>query len=82
MNHQAFLVVCYILGTNYHSGQWSKGYSLLCLAEMRARREHSSWNIGRTCEQLRNHELYPKHCAFRKLVAYYLFRMRKHRTNL
>ena len=82
MIHQAFLAACYMLGVNYHTGQWSKGYRLLCLADQRAKREHSAWNVGRTVDQLAEHKLYPKGCEFRNNVAYFLRRMRKHRFSL
>ena len=82
MNHQAFLVVCYILGSRYHSGQCSKGYALLCMAQTRAAREHSAWNVGRTVEQLDNHRLYKQGGKFRNQVAAILWRMRKHRHSL
>lgn len=82
MQHQAFLVVCYLLGSRYHSGQWSNGYRLMCLAEKRARREHSAWNVGRTVEQLKAGKLYPKGSNFRNAVAAILWKMRKHRFYL
>jgi len=82
MIHQAFLTACYILGSNYHSGQGSDGYRLLCLAETRAKREHSAWNIGRTVEQLDKNQLYPKGCDFRNHVAYFLKTMKKHRFHI
>lgn len=81
MEHQAYLTACYILGYRYHSGQWSKGYSLLCMASERGKREHSCWNVGRTMEQLENHSPV---CSqkFRDMVAYFLKKMRKHRDSL
>ena len=82
MHHIAFLAVCYLLGSRYHSGQWSKGYQLLCLADQRSRREHSALNIGRVVEHLDNNTLYPKDGTFRNMVAYYLHKMRKHRFDL
>lgn len=82
MSEQAFLTVCYMLGSRYHSGQSSKGYRLLCLAERYASRNHSAWNVGRTLEHLDNHTLYPQGGAFRNCVAAILFRMRRHRFTL
>jgi hypothetical protein len=82
MVEQAYLVACYILGSRYHSGQWSKGYRLLCQASERAARNHSAWDIGRTVEQLEDHKLYRQGSEFRNMVAYFLRHMRKHRFNL
>lgn len=82
MYHYAFLVACYILGTSYHSGQASKGYRLLCLADQRACREHTGVSIGRTVFQLQTHLLYPKGCDFRNAVAYFLKRLRHQRHSL
>lgn len=79
---QAYLVACYILGTQYHSGQFSKGYSLQCMVDEYVRREYPGWNISRTMEHLDMHTLYGKHSSFRNAVAYCLFRMRKHRSEL
>jgi hypothetical protein len=84
MYHQAFITVCYMLGARYHSGQSSKGYELLCLAQRRAVQCHSGWNVGRTVEALEwgNTTIYPKGGAFRNAVAYYLKAMKHHRAYL
>jgi CxxC motif-containing protein (DUF1111 family) len=82
MYEQAFLVVCYKLGASYHTGQWSPGYRLQCLASSRAARNHSAWNIGRTLEQLDGHVLYMQGGPFRNAVACILRSMRKHRFSL
>lgn len=82
MEYQAYLTACYILGYRYHSGQWSKGYSLLCLALERGKRDYSGWNIGRTVEQLENHQLYCQNSKFRNMVAFFLKKMRKCRQTL
>lgn len=82
MHHQAYLVACYMLGMQYHSGQWSNGYRLLCLADQRANREHPGWDIGRTVEQLSAGELYQHGGVFRNAVAYYLNKLRKYRHSL
>lgn len=82
MYEQAYLVACYMLGERYHSGQWSKGYRLLCLAEERGRRNHSCWDIGRTVEQLREHKLYRQGGDFRRAVAYMLNSLLKYRHTL
>lgn len=82
MEHQAYLTACYILGYRYHSGQWSKGYSLLCMASERGKREHSCWNVGQTMEQLEKHQLYAQNSKFRNQVAYFLKSLRKYRKSL
>jgi len=82
MWHQAFLVACYILGFNYHSGQASKGYQLVCLAQRRGCQEHSAWSVGRTVESLNNPMIYPKAGTFRNAVAYCLRRMKIHRGSM
>lgn len=82
MNSIEFLVVCYKLGVNYHSGQWSKGYRLLCLAQMRADQEHTGMNLGRTLEQLDKHTLYPKGGSFRNEISIILMKMRHYRFSL
>lgn len=82
MYEQAYLVACYMLGERYHSGQFSKGYRLLCMAKERGRRNHSAWDIGRTVEQLREHKLYRQNEPFRRAVAYMLNQLRKYRHAL
>lgn len=82
MYEQAFLTACYILGLRYHSGQWSKGHRLMCLAEQRGSRNHSAWDIGRTVEQLQDHQVYPRGGEFRCAVAFWLLRLRHHRESL
>lgn len=44
--HLAALTAIYILARDYHSGQASKGYRLLCMAQERCLREHNV-HIGR-----------------------------------
>lgn len=80
MAELAYLTAVYKLGRDYHSGQWSKGYRLLCIADQRARRQGIS--LGRIVEQLETDRLYKKGCRFRQLVAFWLFNLRKHRTEL
>ena len=83
MYELAYLVVCYALGVNYHTGQMSQGYRLACLALERGRREHSALNVGDVWDKLHNKRvLYPKGGAFRKAVAFWLWRMRHQRNYL
>lgn len=81
MNHLAYLTVVYMLGSRYHSGQWSRGYRLACLASERAKREHSGLDLGRMCEQLRAHAPFQSK-SFRARVAFYLRKLRKYRYSL
>ncbi len=86
MHHLAYLTACYWLGMRYHSGQWSKGYRLLCLADQRGRREHSALNIGRIAGDIevngRISTLHPHGGEFRRVLAYYLRKLRKYRFDL
>ena len=82
MYEQAYLVACYMLGERYHSGQFSKGYRLLCMAEERGRRNHSAWSVARSAYQLREHKLYRQGGDFRRAVAYMLNKLRKYRHAL
>lgn len=86
MRHLAYLTACYILGSRYHTGQSSKGYRILCLAQERCKREHSALDIGRVIDGLYSRTdcgyTYPKGCKFRKAVAFFLRRMRHSRKSL
>lgn len=77
-----YLFACYILGSRYHTGQWSTGYAMMCMASMRAKRENSALDIGRAVELLNNQRIYPKGCEPRNIVAYWLKRMRHRRNTL
>jgi hypothetical protein len=81
MQHLAFLTACYKLGTRYHTGQWSRGYRLACLASERCRREHSALNIGRVVELLDSHSRIQSQ-EFRDCVAYHLRKLARHRHSL
>lgn len=78
----AYLTACYILGSRYHSGQWSRGYRALCLAQKRALVENSGLDIGRVAEHLDAHTLYRSGSEFRNAVAAALRRMRHSRHSL
>ena len=84
MHHLAYLMTCYILGVRYHSGQWSKGYELLCMAQERASREHSALDLGRQMENLadRNKRRRIYSPEYIKAVAFWMRKMRKYRHNL
>ena len=76
MMHQAYLTAVYMLGTRYHSGQWSRGYQLACIAQERMNREHSCADVGRMAEHLDGHTLYSRGSPFRNAVACCLRRLR------
>jgi hypothetical protein len=82
MNELAYLYVVWRLGRDYHSGQWSRGYRILCLAEHRCAREwrgiHSLDCVDR---ELKEHAAYVKP-EFRSYVAFWLRRMRHSRRDL
>ena len=83
MHELAYLIAVYKLGSDYHSGQWSKGYRLLSLASIRLKR--TQHNSSRMYDQLfhdQKYGVYPKHSKFRSLVAYYLFKLRKYRWEM
>lgn len=82
MHHLAYLTAIYKLGLQYHSGQWSKGYRLLCIADKRAKKYHSALDLGRIVENLDSHKFYRKGDKFRNLVAFYLNALRKYRKSL
>lgn len=82
MHHYAYLVALYMLCEYHHSGQWSKGYHLLCLAQTRGEREHGFASVARSADQCRKWQLYKKNGEFRRAVAYYLFKLRKYRHDL
>lgn len=82
MHHYAYLTAVYWLASHYHSGQWSKGYRLMCIAQERQRQHHAGAALYRTVEQLQNDQLYTKHSDFRRVVAYYMHRLRKYRFKL
>lgn len=84
MNHIAYLYVCYRLGRDYHSGQSSRGYKLLCQAMDRCQQYHPGISFDRMdcCLSSPIGFVYPKNCAFRKLVAFYLNKLRKYRWEL
>ena len=75
----SYLTACYILGTRYHSGQWSRGYSAFNIANQFALRDGIS--LGRIVEQLSKHSILQSR-QFRSSVAYYLWRMKGSRTSL
>lgn len=82
-DHLAYLLAVYYIGTRYHSGQDSKGYSLSCLAQQRASREHSALDLGRQLENLTARKSKRIHRPeFVTAVAFYLRKLRKHRFSL
>ena len=80
MHHLAYCYACYMLGRDYHSGQASKGYLLLCLAKQRLRREHN-YHTPMSMEAMLRKPLC-RNQEFRNLVAYYLKKLRKYRKEL
>jgi hypothetical protein len=43
LQHAYFWLSLFVLGMEQHSGQWSKGYRMMCYAQRRLEREHN-WN--------------------------------------
>jgi hypothetical protein len=91
--HLAFMTAIYRIALRHHSGQWSRGYRLMCYTKTRVARYHSALDIGRVCEGLDYHSpsvnifgrkamKYPKHCQFRKDVAYYMMKIRHWRSRM
>lgn len=72
----AYLVALHRLGSVYHSGQWSKGYRLMCLADTYSRRWYGiapAWP---------SHFGGESNVRFRRAVAYWLRHLRHHRHTL
>lgn len=82
MQHLAYLIVMYKLGSDYHSGQASNGYKMMCQAQQRLAEHHNIFQPSRIVDHLRCHTLYPKGGDFRNAVAYYLKKFKKYRWKL
>lgn len=88
LSEMMYLAAIVHLGTRYHSGQWSKGYRLQCLAEKRMYREFSvSAYVILRCAGLvetddKTSYRYRKHTQPRKLLAFWLKRLRHSRRSL
>lgn len=76
----AYLAACYWLGSNYHSGQWSRGYRCLCQAQQYSLREYGV-DLGRHWDQLSSHSRLQGQ-QYRNYVAYWLRRMKGSRYSL
>ena len=94
LEHLAFMTAIYRIAIRHHSGQWSRGYRLLCYSAERVRKYHSALDVGRVCEALDLHTKgpfdpnrpepfkYHRHSLFRDRVAYYMLKIRHWRSRL
>lgn len=75
----------YRLCRDYHSGQSSKGYRLLCIADQRFQRDHSRYgysSLGKIDEMYCGRFTITRKSFTRKRMAFYLRKLMKFRNSL